>query len=179
MAYSEFEDEYDAWMRGEEHHIGGTILKDPIGKLEPRLPVAVGPKATVAECIALLCQHGIGCVLVTDDGKANGRPVGIFTERDVVKKVARLGLDAASTEVSKVMTPNPETLPADERVVVALNRMMVGGYRHIPVVDGAGRAVGILSVRNFVRFIVSLFPEAVLNQPPSRRLKHPNRMDGG
>lgn len=176
MTGSEFEEEYDGYLRREEHHdIGATILREPISNLEPRTPVTVGPEDTVERCLELLCKHHIGCVLVV----LEDRPIGIFTERDVVKKVTFPARDPKKLLVREVMTPNPECLRADDRVVVALNRMMVGGYRHIPVVDPSGRAVGILSVRNFVRFIVSMYPEAVLNQPPSRELKHPGSVDGG
>ena len=175
MSRSEFEDEYDAWVQGDERRIRDEILRDPIRKLGPSVPISVTPSTTVRACIDLLCKHHIGCLLISEGDKL----VGIFSERDVVTKVAGPGLDPATTPVADVMTRNPEGLEAGERIAVALNRMMVGGYRHIPVTDEAGKAVGIVSVRNFVRYIVSLFPEAVLNQPSSQTLKHPNRMHGG
>lgn len=174
MSTSEFDGEYEDWLRGDERRIRGGILKDALTKLEPRQPVTVAPETSVARCLDLIRKNHFGCVLVTDGDV----PVGIFTERDVVAKVAGL-VDPSTTAVREVMTANPETLPADARIVVALNRMMVGGYRHIPVVDGAGKAIGIVSVRDVVRYFVGLFPEAVLNQPSSARLKHPERMDGG
>lgn len=174
MSSSEFDGEYEDWLRGDERRIRGGILKDPISRLEPRTPVTVGPDTTVSECLDLIRKNHFGCVLVTEADA----PVGIFTERDVVAKVADL-IDPAATKVSQVMTARPESLLATDRIVVALNRMMVGGYRHIPIVDAAGKAIGIVSVRDVVRYFVSLFPEAVLNQPPSAHLKHPEQMDGG
>jgi CBS domain-containing protein len=64
------------------------------------------------------------------------------------------------------MTPDPETLRPDHGIALALNRMTDGGYRHIPLVDAEGRPVGIVAMRDIVRFIVSMFPDAVLNVPP-------------
>jgi CBS domain-containing protein len=64
------------------------------------------------------------------------------------------------------MTPDPETLELDDPIVWALNRMSVGGYRHVPLVDRDGRPVGILSVKDIVHYIVALFPNEVLTLPP-------------
>jgi CBS domain-containing protein len=76
------------------------------------------------------------------------------------------------------MTANPETLGIDDGVAFALNRMIHGGFRHIPVVDDDGRAVGVLSQREIVAFIVSLLPSRVLNLPPQPRLAAHSE-DGG
>jgi predicted transcriptional regulator len=68
--------------------------------------------------------------------------------------------------VSRLMTPDPETLELDDPIVWALNRMSVGGYRHVPLVDREDRPVGILSVKDIVHYIVALFPNEVLTLPP-------------
>jgi hypothetical protein len=49
----------------------------------------------------------------------------------------------------------------------ALNKMNVGGFRHSPLVDEKGKPVGVVAMRNIVDYIVHLFPEEVLNLPPS------------
>jgi CBS domain-containing protein len=64
------------------------------------------------------------------------------------------------------MTEKPETLRRQHGIAQALNQMSEGGFRHVPIVDAAGRPVGIISMPDIVRFIVSLFPDAVLNVPP-------------
>ena len=69
-------------------------------------------------------------------------------------------------KVDAVMTQRPETLGPDDPVAFALRLMSVGGFRHIPLVDGEGRPVGILSVKDIVDFLVEHFPQAVLNIPP-------------
>lgn len=92
------------------------------------------------------------------------RLVGILTERDILKKViGQLDLDSP---VGEIMTPNPETVGMDDGIAYALNKMHIGGYRHIPVLDRQDRPVGVVSMRDVVKFIVSQFPAAVLNVPP-------------
>jgi CBS domain-containing protein len=75
------------------------------------------------------------------------------------------------------LTAHPETLGPDDGVAFALNRMVVQGYRHIPIVDGEN-PLGILSVRDVVRHLVSLMPNRVLNLPPEPSLEA-RSPDGG
>ena len=77
-----------------------------------------------------------------------------------------------------VMTRNPETLEPDNSIAFALNKMSVGGYRHIPIVEG-DKPIGVLSVRDVVDFLVDLFPEDVLNLPPTPNNAITNSIDGG
>lgn len=155
MGMSEFE---EAWE--DEERLRSSILNGPIRELAPRAPVCVGPHATLSEAVAAMNSVKAGCVLVTD----LGRLLGILTERDILRHVVgKLDLDTA---VSEVMTRDPESVRPDDGIAHALHKMHLGGYRHVPVVDEQGTPVGVVSVRDFVRFIVSLFPADVLNIPP-------------
>jgi CBS domain-containing protein len=64
------------------------------------------------------------------------------------------------------MTRDPESLPLDASVAWVLNRMCVGGFRHVPVVDRDGRPAFVISVRDVVEFLVERFPREVLTLPP-------------
>lgn len=108
-----------------------------------------------------MLSNRVGCVVVVDQEKL----VGLFTERDLLCKVVPAGIEIAETPVSEVMTRQPETLPVDSPLVFALQRMTVGGYRHVPLVDGNGKAVAVISMRDIVQHIVSLYPDQVLNLP--------------
>jgi CBS domain-containing protein len=141
-----------------------TIL-EPIRRLNPRSPLSVSPTAPLREAVWIMREHHVGCVLVVD----HGRLVGILTERDLLLKVEDAAL---SKPVAEFMTSEPETLHPDDPIVWALNRMSVGGYRHVPLVDGDGRPVGIVSVKDIVHYIVAFFPNEVLTLPPD-----PNRAD--
>jgi CBS domain-containing protein len=155
IAASEFEDAYEDIERE-----CGEMLREPIRELEPNVPICVQPGTPLRDATTAMNDAHIGCVLVTE----GDRLVGIVTERDILKKVVgQLDLDSP---VERIMTTNPETVGMDDGIAYVLNKMHVGGYRHIPVLDRQGRPVGVVSMRDFVKFIVSLFPAAVLNVPP-------------
>src|SRR5437764_13607878 len=92
------------------------MIREPISSCDPRPAICVEPRATVAAAIAAMKQHGTGCVLI----ESERRLVGIFTERDVLFRVAGAGLDAAQTTVGSVMTPDPETLTMDDELAWVL-----------------------------------------------------------
>lgn len=137
------------------------LLEEPISSLEPAVPVQVAPEATIGEAIRKMNEHRIGCLLVV---RAE-RIVGIVSERDILTKVAGRAIPLDDTPVGAIMTPDPEVLRPEHELVFALNRMSVGGYRHVPLVDADGRPVGIVSMRNFIDYIVECFPSAVLTLP--------------
>jgi CBS domain-containing protein len=120
-----------------------------------------------------MLEREAGAVLV----ERGGRAVGIFTERDVLRRVVSTGIDQ-SRSVSEVMTPDPETLGPDDGIAFALNRMIVRGFRNIPIVDEAGVPLAVLSLRDLAAFIVSLLPGRVLNLPPEPGLEARSK-DGG
>jgi len=151
------------------------VLKRPISDLKPRAPITVERGSTAAKAIETMVRHNIGCVLVVDHGTL----AGIFTERDVLRKLSGTNLDARTTPIDKLMTPKPETLRLQDRVVFAFNKMCVGGFRHLPLVDEAGRPVGILSVKDLIRYLVDFFPGEIMNVPPSAERRFPPRAEGG
>jgi len=144
--------------------LGVEITAQPIRGL-PTLkePICVRPDTTVRRAIDEMNEHRVGCVLVEE----GGRLAGVFTERDVLGKIVTGGIDMDRTRVAEVMTRDPECLTLDDGVAYALNKMSVGGFRHVPLVDDAGRPVGIVAMRDIVDFIVHLFPGQVLNLPPA------------
>jgi len=110
-----------------------------------RPPITIGRDATVEEAAALMAEKGVGSLAIVDEG---GRPVGIITERDVVKAVARRALEAKVVEVgttSNLLTASPED---DEYEV--LKKMRERRVRHLLVVDKEGKLVGVLSIRDFL-----------------------------
>ena len=145
-----------------------AISNDDIRSLQLRDPITVPAGTTLQKVVEILQEEHIGCVLVVD---AAGKLAGIFTERDLLTKVAGRRLDWAQERVGDFMTADPETLHLDDRIAWALNRMHLGGYRHVPLTDEAGRAVGVVSVKDIVAFIVDLFPAPVLNLPPDPHRK--------
>jgi len=87
----------------------------------------------------------IGAIVVTEN---DGRLAGLFTGRDAVGRVMAEALDPATTTLGEVMTVQPDTLTPDKHAIDALRMMADGGYRHLPVMDGA-KIVGIVSHGDF------------------------------
>jgi CBS domain-containing protein len=143
-----------------------ALIHDPISSLQLKVPITVPLDASLAEAVRVLQHNHIGCVMVLD---ATGGLAGIFTERDLLTRVAGKGHDWAKTPVSDFMTSGPETLRPEDPIAWALNYMHLGGYRHVPLLDEAGRLAGVVSVKDIVDHIVGLFPAAVLNLPPRPR----------
>ncbi|MSS72872.1 MAG: CBS domain-containing protein [Candidatus Latescibacteria bacterium] len=129
------------------HHI---IMTDPISALDPPPPICVSPEVSLVEAISELRKHNVGALLVTN---AEGKLVGIFTERDVLYKVAGQVHDLPAIPISRMMTPKPTALKATMPVAHALHLMALHGFRHIPIVDNDGRPKGITSFRGMVQFI--------------------------
>jgi CBS domain-containing protein len=107
--------------------------------------VSVAPDASVAEAATVMGTHHVGAALVLVDG----RLIGIFTERDIVRALAS-DFDAAGHRVADWMSGDPQTMDPDAAVADALATMIERGFRHIPVVDG-GQVVGIVSMRDVTR----------------------------
>jgi CBS domain-containing protein len=173
---NEFQDEYSAALEGDMHELKGALLGDTINTLGPLEPICIPPSVSVREAATRMTAAHQAAVLIVD---ADRRLVGIFTERDVLARVVAQGLDVDGTRVGQVMTPSPEALSTSDRVCYAVNRMSVAGYRTIPLVDSAGRPIGIVTVTHFIKWLADLFPEAILNLRPGDALKRPSEVDAG
>jgi CBS domain-containing protein len=133
------------------------ILAQPLAVLKPREPICVAPDTSLAEVIARLKGRNVGCVLVTGE---RGELLGIFTERDVLYRVAGLIDDLESIVVESLMTRRPTALKPSMAISHALHLMGLHGFRHVPLVDEAERPVGFISFRDIVRFIEKNFAAA-------------------
>ena len=151
-------------------------LDDTIRVLGPADPICLAGTATVGEAIERMLARRQAGVLIVD---AEGRLIGIFTERDVLTRVAGQGRDARQTRLADVMTRDPEALTVSDRVAYAVHCMSVAGYRTVPLVDADRRPIGVITVNDIIRWLAGLFPEEVLNLPPGDTLKNPHEIDAG
>jgi CBS domain-containing protein len=150
-----------------------VLLSSKIRELEPDLALCVDPNTDVITAINLMRNHHTGCVVVCEDR----RPIGVFTERDVLMKIAG-EVSVRELPVKSFMTESPKTLGQDAALTDAVLVMDQGSYRHVPIVDDAGCVVGIISIQHLVTFLAELFPTEVLNLPPHPHQHIANR-DGG
>jgi CBS domain-containing protein len=133
------------------------IMVDPITMLHSPAPESVSPQASLAEVVRRMRETNVGYVLVVD---AAGKLIGIFTERDLLCKVAGQVTDLGATPVSQWMTPNPTALRATEPIKHALFLMAHYGFRHVPLVDDDERPHGIATVRHVIDYIEQISLEA-------------------
>ena len=124
-------------------------MEAPLSSLRPHRPEVVAPDTLAAAAIARMREAGTDCVLVGDGGRLGG----IFTERDAVLKLAGRPLEGVT--VGQSMTADPVILRADDTVAVAIHKMAVGGFRHIPVVDDRGAPVGVITAADVFRHILA------------------------
>jgi CBS domain-containing protein len=126
-----------------------ALLSDRVKIFQGRQPMVVSPSMPVREVLRLMVDNKVGCVLVADQGKM----AGIFTERDVLLKVGEQAAELGGRPVSEFMTSKVESLPPSAKIAFAVHRMDQGGYRHVPVVNEQGEAVGIFSVRDILSYL--------------------------
>lgn len=112
-------------------------------------PLAFGADATAAAAAEAMAARGFGAVLVED---AEGRPIGIFTERDLLRRVVAAGRDPAATLLADVMTREIRTARPDDLVLDWLRQMSNERFRHLPVLDDEGRAAKMISQGDLVSY---------------------------
>ncbi len=107
--------------------------------------------ATVFEAAQRMADQNVGAVVVTDE---SGKLRGIFTERDITRRVVTKGRDPSATPLADVMTPDPDVLLPDDPAMRALETMQANRYRHMPVVERNGTVVAVLSIRDLYEVYV-------------------------
>jgi CBS domain-containing protein len=154
------------------------LLRESLSVLPTRTPLFFGPGDFVNGAMRAMQKQHRGFVLITEDGTKHSPLIGIFTERDVLNKIIGQGRNPAVLRLDEVMVAEPETLPIGASVAWVLNKMSVGGFRHVPVVDEEGHLAFVVSVRDIVQFLVEAFPGEILNLPPEFGASHPPQRDG-
>jgi CBS domain-containing protein len=117
------------------------LLGEHLDDLGAPPPLTVGPDTPVDVAVSMMQKAEADCVLVME----NDRLVGIFTDRDAVVKAAGKRLE--TFHVRDFMTPDPVVLRHDDPIAIAINKMAVGGFRHIPIVEGR-RPTGVVTARD-------------------------------
>lgn len=156
---------FDLPRRRQSQGFDANLLREPLAVVPVRPLVTLSPDATVTEAMRAMQREHRGCVLVTDDGTQQTKLTGIFTERDVLFRIVDRGRNPAALPIGEVMTHDPDTLSVNSSVAYVLNKMSVGGFRHIPVVDEEHRPACVISVRDVVAFLVEAFPREIFNLP--------------
>jgi CBS domain-containing protein len=135
------------------------MLSSPISSLNPQQPCCVELGTSVSKAVDQMQAGRFGCVLVVDREE---QLVGIITDRDLLVHIMGKRLDPADVTVEEIMTPSPEALRASDPIAFALNRMHLGGFRHIPLLvydDKHGYPVGIVSSKDFANHVAKFLED--------------------
>jgi CBS domain-containing protein len=125
------------------------LVLDHLDDVRSRAPVMIPPETPVRIAVRRMQDDRTNCLLVGD----GGRLAGIFTERDAVLKLAGRAMEGI--RVADVMTPDPVVLRTEDSIAVAVHKMAVGGFRHIPLVED-GRVMGIVTAQDLFRHILQI-----------------------
>ncbi len=126
-------------------------VQDILRQKKQRDLITVGEAATLLAAARLLREHNIGVLLVTGSG---GKPVGILSERDIVRRFASEGAACEEMAVADVMTRDVVTgTPADE-LADTMRAMTEHRFRHLPILDDDGETIGLVSIGDVVKSLV-------------------------
>ena len=131
-----------------------SLTTDSLKELQHHDPVLFAEDTGLDVVIARMRAENVGSVLVVNP---SGKLIGVFTERDVLNRVACSVEVLGDAKLGDYMTRNPVTLQFGDLIAHALNLMSTYGFRHIPVVDALGAPVGVISFRDVVNFIERYF----------------------
>jgi CBS domain-containing protein len=109
--------------------------------------VTIDPNSNLATAAKVLAERRIGALVVTGP---EDRIVGILSERDIVTALAKGGIDALETKITKVMTRKVTTCSLSDTISSIMDSMTAGKFRHVPVVE-QGRLAGIISIGDVVK----------------------------
>ncbi len=150
----EFEDplsNYDPVEYGTE--LARVLGEEPVTRITSRPYAEVTSDTPIKNAIHTLHGLKVSSLLVVDEGKL----VGIFTERDVLEKVAERYAELADHPLSKVMTVEPLVVYEIDPAGAALAAIAAGGYRHVPLLSTEGEVLGIISPRRVFEYLASHF----------------------
>ena len=178
--YINSEDE-EQWVEGlessgDEPEMKEAVrIQDPISSLGLEAPLTAEVGTNMKNALNHLQQKKQNCLLIVDNGTLSG----ILTERDILLKVTGKGFDLDLVTVEEFMTDNPEYLSPEDPLAYALNKMHIGGFRHVPIVDDDQRPVGLISISNIISTIADYFSREIINLPPLDHLVDSTHREGG
>jgi CBS domain-containing protein len=139
------------------HPVAKQLIEARISEMELTEAVhTCGPETALSEVVKTLQASHVGSIIITD----GNRPIGIFTERDYLTKIAGRDIDEAKTPIEGYMTKSPVCFTRDESIGKVMTRMKAANFRHIIVTDPQGELEGIISIRDAMNFILDKLSKA-------------------
>ena len=134
------------------------------------------PDKALAEAARTMLDSHVGSLIVVENRGTMRRPIGILTDRDIVRGQLRLGADLFCLTVGDVMTPDPLTLTVNVGVTEAIDILHTRGVRRAPVVDGGGNLVGIITLDDLLPAVARELEE--LSTLIGTQARHERRLIG-
>ena len=135
----------------------GISPNDSLSSLTQEKFIVLNEKASLREVIDNLQRFHIGCVLLENDNIISG----IFTERDIVQNIVGNRHNLEETRIVDFMTKSPDTLYREDPIAFALNKMISGGYRHIPIVDENEKPIGVIAMQDIINHLGNYYHENI------------------
>ena len=136
-------------------------IDSPISNFDLREPLIIELGTCLENVLENMQKTNNNCVLTLSNEKLNG----ILTERDILLKVTGKGYDLQLTTIDEFITPNPEYVSPEDPLAYALNKMYVGGFRNVPVVNDEMYPIGIISISDIISTIADYFHNEIINLP--------------
>ena len=136
-------------------------IDSPISDFDLRQPLIIELGTCLENVLENMQKTNNNCVLTLSNERLNG----ILTERDILLKVTGKGYDHQLTTIDEFITPNPEYVSPEDPLAYALNKMYVGGFRNVPVVNDEMYPIGIISISDIISTIADYFHNEIINLP--------------
>ncbi|MBT3299907.1 MAG: CBS domain-containing protein [Candidatus Marinimicrobia bacterium] len=180
MIIQQQNDDEQQWLESMESDDGlemgeAVKIQDPISSLQLEDPIVFEKGTSIRTALNQMQNQSENYALV----RSNAILIGILTERDILMKITGKGYDLNITLIEEFMTADPETLTMEDPLAYALNKMHVGGFRHVPIVDENHHPVAIISLSKIVSIVADFFSQDIINLPPLDRMVDTSNPEGG
>ena len=154
---------FDSLDNEHEHGMREAVrIQDPISSMQLMEPLIIDLGTSLRHVLDTMQDSKRNCILTLNNEKLGG----ILTERDIFLKVTGKGYDLDLTVIDEFITSNPESVTPEDPLAYALNKMHIGGFRNVPVVNDELYPIGIISITDIISTIADYFHSEIINLPP-------------
>ena len=150
-------------------------IQDPISSMHLEIPLIVNLGTSLRHVLDTMQNNKRNCVVTLKDDKLGG----ILTERDILLKVTGKGYDLDLTVIDEFITLSPDYVTPDDPLAYALNKMHIGGYRNVPVVNDELYPIGVIGITDIISTIAEYFHSEIINLPSLDKIVDKSTQEGG
>ena len=150
-------------------------IQDPISSMHLGKPLIIDLGTSLRHVLDTMQNNNRNCILTLKDDKLGG----ILTERDILLKVTGKGYDLDLTVIDEFITLNPDYVNPEDPLAYALNKMHIGGYRNVPVVNDEFYPIGVIGITDIIATISEYFHTEIINLPSLDKIVDKSTQEGG